>query len=556
MIPLLVEHLSLQHGLAYEHARVELPKKGIVFVTGPNGEGKSSLPEIVSASVWGKTMRDAPWWWKDKDGLLRATFASRLQVCRRITRKGKKSLVWSLDDRMREFDTTTKSQAELEKVVGEFEVWRRCSVLSSQDAMLFSTATDAQRKHLVETILGIHRFDHALKACRAELRTHQQRLDTASAALDKAEALLDRERDALESAEDELVDVAPIADVAELKAERDKLRAKRKAQHAARESATEDMVNARAAGREERARAEEFERRAERIKEGECPTCGVSTCTNCGHPIIAERQQLLEGEGAELRLKAKEAKEEAKQANEAVQDELDTIDETISTLEDKYERVKDKLAAAEATAREQARAANRKKEAEENIATLEAELESAGDRIQEVADEVALLRICEKVLGTRGVRAHLLQHALEGVEQLANQWLAYLSDGAIQLTIRPYSEKKTGGTAETIHIGVTGAGGGWGYKACSGGQKRRIDLALLLALAEVSAGAFGRAPGTLWADEMFDWLDAQGIEEASYILNDLAEERPIVVISHRPEMTRYLEIEEHLHIEDRRIRRK
>src|SRR5262249_8944808 len=69
---------------------------------------------------------------------------------------------------------------------------------------------------------------------------------------------------------------------------------------------------------------------------------------------------------------------------------------------------------------------------------------------------VALLGAVEQVLGLRGVRAHVLGRALTGIEAVGNAWLAKIAGTGLQLTLKPYSEKKTGGVTDAISLEIDG----------------------------------------------------------------------------------------------------
>ena len=140
----------------------------------------------------------------------------------------------------------------------------------------------------------------------------------------------------------------------------------------------------------------------------------------------------------------------------------------------------------------------------------------------------------------RGVRAHVLGRALGGLEAAANGWLARVAGEGLRLKLSPYTEKKTGGTSDAISLEIEGAGGGYGYKASSGGERRRIDVSLLLALAEVAQAAHGSEAGTIFADEVFDALDNVGLERVADVLQELAQDRTVVVISHNPDLQQAL----------------
>jgi DNA repair exonuclease SbcCD ATPase subunit len=137
-----------------------------------------------------------------------------------------------------------------------------------------------------------------------------------------------------------------------------------------------------------------------------------------------------------------------------------------------------------------------------------------------------------KVLSVGGVRSHLLIAALTGLESVANRWLEQIVGSGLSLRLAPYAEKADGGVKDAIAIEIEGAGNGYGYKATSGGERRRIDVALLLAMMEVAGTLYGGDDGTLFFDEVFDALDEDGVEGVCSALESLSEERCVMVITH------------------------
>ena len=154
-----LQTIELRNLFSHKKSSVTLPEQGVVVVTGPNGAGKSSLAECVAVAGWGKTLRGSPpWAGSPSKALLRTAGGLRVE---RI-KKGKASpkLIFrdgSADDSAA-YTTTTKAQAALEALIGPFDVWRRSHVFSSSDAAHFTLATDAERKRLLEAILGLDRF--------------------------------------------------------------------------------------------------------------------------------------------------------------------------------------------------------------------------------------------------------------------------------------------------------------------------------------------------------------------------------------------------------------
>jgi DNA repair exonuclease SbcCD ATPase subunit len=182
------------------------------------------------------------------------------------------------------------------------------------------------------------------------------------------------------------------------------------------------------------------------------------------------------------------------------------------------------------------------------IASLETEAGAVDKLWRPTLLALIELEYTERVLGLRGVRAPLLAGSLSGIEAVANAWLARLGRAGLRVVLHPYSEKKSGGVVDAISLDVAGAGGGYGYKASSGGERRRIDVALMLALAEVAAAAHGHLQGTMFFDEVFDQLDVGGLDSLAEALQELAQDRCVVVITHSEILVDRVPWARHFHV--------
>lgn len=213
-----------------------------------------------------------------------------------------------------------------------------------------------------------------------------------------------------------------------------------------------------------------------------------------------------------------------------------TLDTDILQVTAERDRLQADLATWEATKRQRELAESEMAQVEAQIAELQATISTAEHEEKEASVHVQTLAAVETVLGLKGVRAHVLGRALSGLEAAANSWLAKLVNHDMRLVLRPYSERKSGAISDAISMEVEGAGGGHGYRGASGGERRRIDVALLLALAEVSRAAHGVAAGTLFFDECLDTLDVDGVDAVLRCLDAIAKDRTVVIISHNPDL--------------------
>jgi len=84
----------------------------------------------------------------------------------------------------------------------------------------------------------------------------------------------------------------------------------------------------------------------------------------------------------------------------------------------------------------------------------------------------------------------------------------------------------------------------WDYQLCSGGERKRIDMAMMFALYDLYIVMYGQQCNIMVLDEVDGRLDADGIEAFINIVNndfngsDTKGQKPdtILIISHRPEM--------------------
>lgn len=82
----------------------------------------------------------------------------------------------------------------------------------------------------------------------------------------------------------------------------------------------------------------------------------------------------------------------------------------------------------------------------------------------------------------------------------------------------------------------------WGYEFCSGGERKRIDLAIMFGLYDLYMSIYGQQCNIMVLDEVDSRLDKKGVEAFSEIVHDICtnDERPrpstIFVISHKQEL--------------------
>lgn len=149
--------LSLKNYPPHRDTVLRLPDAGLVVVQGENGSGKSTLAEAYAAALWGKCLRGASPW--RSEGCALSVTLPGLHVERTPT-----SLLLSGHGALK----PSKKQPEVTALVGEFTTWQRTRVFDADLTARFGAESDSERKRLLEKLLGLERFDEALKRVRAK----------------------------------------------------------------------------------------------------------------------------------------------------------------------------------------------------------------------------------------------------------------------------------------------------------------------------------------------------------------------------------------------------
>ena len=523
-----IKKLELENFTKHQSTSLTFPDAGLVVVSGANGSGKSSIAEGPCVAQWGEMLRGASPWAGDG----RVTLTSDVVVVTRKRKGSRTSVEWNVPGTAPvTYETTSKAQEALEVIVGSFDLWRRSRVFSSQDAAHFTLATDGERKRLLEDFLGLGKFDTALDACKEDSKRaaqieikHRDRVLRANAdRRELAARLEDLSKALLHTVDPDAVDEASL---------RAKLvQASRFSDDTAREmqGLQADLQKlSKNVGKQE-ARSEALAKRLSKLAgKSECASCGQSIDpsleANLRAMIQAENQAIANETNAIVDASARITG----QLRE-LQSDRAGFQSTIQTITAQLNRAS---VLAEQRAKHEAQAALLRPQLANAVAE-ESAAEVAYKEARRVSQE---LEACVAVLGLKGVRAHVLGKSLDGLERVANGWLAKIAGSSISLSLKPYTEKKTGGMSDAISLEVHGAGGGHGYRAASGGERRRIDVSILLALAEVAQAAHGTSKGTIFFDECMDSLDGDGIDRVSEALNELAKDRCVVVITHNPSL--------------------
>lgn len=515
-----------------EPATIEFPETGVVLLTGENGCGKSSIAESVSVALWGEGIRPTTLWRANSGGSILLSLDG-IDVSRIRTKSGKASLVWTESPT---FDTVTKAQTALDEILPITRaIWQRTHVFRSFDIGAISRADDASRKRLFEKLLSIDGFDDALAACRKDIADVRNRVNLSVVdAANFVERCIETDKEIaniLVAYRNEAVEIEnELAEINRAIVDLDQ-------QHAIFTAEIEQHTGAK--------NQCEIDARLlsnEMLSLQKHLSCNNTICTACKQPIA-----LTESEIARTQART-HAIEQSLQQNKLAHNTAVTHLIAAHTKKDAVIAKKEThvarfnlLRGVQLTNQQRK---NRIDQLLQRHDTTYDKLTAAYFTLHTAKQQLPLLQECENVLGLQGVRSRILSDALRAVTEETNHWLDLLTKSSNPITIALNDTKRTtsGKTVDKIDLAVLGAGDGHGYLACSDGEQRRIDLALLFGISALSP-----IKGTLFIDECFDGLHETGVQDAIEALKEISKERCVVLTTHRSDIEEMLQDAVHYH---------
>src|SRR5699024_6043628 len=138
-----------------------------------------------------------------------------------------------------------------------------------------------------------------------------------------------------------------------------------------------------------------------------------------------------------------------------------------------------------------------------------------------------------KIYSNSGVKSHVLDLITPYLNERANVYLNKLTGSDIEIVFSTQTRNKSGELTDKFDVQVHNSAGGSTYKSNSEGEKKRIDLAISLAIQDLVISRSNLATNLVVYDEVFDALDEVGSENVVDLLKERLEVVPtILVITH------------------------
>lgn len=165
-----------------------------------------------------------------------------------------------------------------------------------------------------------------------------------------------------------------------------------------------------------------------------------------------------------------------------------------------------------------------KKSAEEELVNKQNELTVKRAELTKAEAELPYYEFWVVAFGDAGIRKFIIDGIIPALNSRIAYWLQFLIDGKITLEFDNQLD-------ETISRSPSD-GDPFVYHAMSGGERRRLNLAVSQAFAHVMMLNSGRSPSLVFLDEVTTNIDPIGVVGVYNMITELAKERQVFITTH------------------------
>jgi len=152
--------------------------------------------------------------------------------------------------------------------------------------------------------------------------------------------------------------------------------------------------------------------------------------------------------------------------------------------------------------------------------------------LNNLKSQIPYLDFWIRAFGDKGIRAFVIDEIIPILNSRINYWLHFLIGGKIQLFFNNELEERIERNPSD--------GDPFVYQAMSGGEHRRIDLAINQAFAYVMSLQTGACPSLVCLDEVATNMDRLGVMAIYNMIQELSRDRTCLITTHDPDLLEML----------------
>ena len=180
----------------------------------------------------------------------------------------------------------------------------------------------------------------------------------------------------------------------------------------------------------------------------------------------------------------------------------------------------------------------------EEIESKTTEFEVKNKKLDELDGELPYYEFWATAFGDSGIRKFVIDGIIPALNSRVAYWLQFLIDGKISLEFNNELEEKIERSPSD--------GDPFVYYAMSGGERRRLNLAVSQAFAHVMMLSSGMSPSLVFLDEVTTNIDQIGVVGVYNMILELAKDRQVFITTHDQNLLDMLEGCELIKLEKRK----
>ena len=548
----------------------------VTQILGTNGMGKSSIPLIIEEALYNKNSKgikkaDIPNRYVNDGYSIQLEFTkddSRYLID--INRKSSIKVKLEKDGADISSHTATNTYKTIQDIVGiDFKTFSQLVYQNTNASLQFLTATDANRKKFLIDLLHLEKYVELFEVFKAASKDVSTRSTAISSKVATVEKWLNDNKLsdtnilpmldlAFDTSEDEQALRSVMIEIANISDKNKKITTNNQ---------YKSMLNSIDIGALNDFKMTELEsydhlqeqlgswqaiaagagrtlRKLESIK-AECPTCKQSIDISAEEKMLEDakaKQSNAMAEAFKIKpeitgIKARNDEFRANQkAKKDWEDLFRSVDATLPSslvdqdaLTEKSEELQKRLSEAK-SAMDTATTENERRTKrntriqviQEQTDEFKAQLESGKAELAECTKLESNLDVLKKSFSTNGLLAYKIENLVGELEELANEYLADLSDGRFTLEFVVSNDK--------LNVQITDNGNVVDILALSSGELARVNTATLIAIRKLMTSISKSRINVLFLDEVTNVLDDAGREKLVEVL--LREDLNTYIVSH------------------------
>ena len=555
---------------------LKLNDNTVTQILGTNGMGKSSIPLIIEEALYNKNSKgikkaDIPNRYVNNGYNIYLSF-TKDEDRYEITVNRKTSIKVKLEKNGTDISshTATNTYKTLQEVLGvDFKTFSQLVYQNTNASLQFLTATDANRKKFLIDLLHLEKYVELFEVFKAASREVSSTSSTIAGKLATVEKWLQDNKLSdtsilpmldlqIDTSEDEKASSSLMVEIQNISENNKKITTNNQYKRLLDQIDMMEIRNSTATQYESydelqselgslQAAATGAQRTLKKLEELKevCPTCKQPIDVSAEKAMIAgERSKLLSAQEKIneikpqiVRIKDNNAEfERIQKAQKDCEDLLRSFDRTLPTyildkeqLEDSLYEIQGRIQQAKAQLADNAAENERRTKINTRIQVIQEQTAEFVEQQEEYDGKLAgnqklesELDILKKSFSTNGLLAYKIENLVGELEELANEYLAELSDGRFTLEFVVSNDK--------LNVEITDNGNVVDILALSSGELARVNTATLIAIRKLMSSISKSKINILFLDEVTNVLDDQGREKLVEVL--LREDMNTYIVSH------------------------